>query len=75
MSEKLSGIKPWARQLALCSEGLDIIARELPLRGDELDEEEALRLCGYASDIRSQANNLAKSLEEIAQKKKDVVTA
>jgi hypothetical protein len=59
----------WARELSLCSQWLEIIAAELPLRGHDLDSEEALRLSTYASGIQVQARRIFDSLEEIARNK------
>ena len=61
-----SDLKPWMRQLALCSEWLEIIARELSLRSHELDAEESFKISTYASGIQFRAQGLFDSLEGIA---------
>ena len=64
-----SEIKPWTRQLELCSSWLEIISEELVLRGQELEPREAIQLAVKAATLSERAQALFESLNEIAKAK------
>jgi hypothetical protein len=64
-----SGIKPWTRQLELCTSWIEIISDELVLRGPELDAEGAEQLAIKAAALSEGAQALVAALQDIANKK------
>jgi hypothetical protein len=51
-------IKSWPYHLGLCSSWLEIIAKELPLKGDELGRAEAMALLTHAALVHKRAEAL-----------------
>jgi hypothetical protein len=64
-----SGIKPWMRQMELCTSWIEIISEELGLRGQELDARDVHQLAVKAATLSECAQALFESLNEIVKAK------